>query len=661
MARDTGARDMSGRQTSDERYNTQPVPSAVLGPAAESTVLRSAPPVRFIAPVLIALLVLTLSAAALGIDVVRTGFGIKGDEATYVSMAMSVAEDGDLAWDRGDLERFWSVYRSGPEGIFLKRGQSLHLRPSGSFPFVRVDHDPDLVGDRLFFGKAFAYALVAAPFYRVAGLNGLLLLHVWLWGLCVYTGYLFLRVRLPDTAALVLAVAFFGLTITPIYLAWLTPEILHVAAVFLAYFLCFYREVTPEPASRRHRFLHGTAALWLAALLIGIATFSKPPNLLLAGPPVILLWERRRWWTGLGFGLVAAATVIACFGVNGLVSGDFNYQGGDRKTFYGTFPYSSPANRYDNTGIAMSTNEIGSDEIQDREGLVDRTRLNAWYFLVGRHTGFIPYFFPAAVVCALWAVGRRRRPLWQWAIVAVLATTALVLIVALPYSWAGGGGPPGNRYFLSVYPVLLFLVPSGTSIWPAIAAFCGGAVFLAHVLVNPFVASKSPWQNPQRGLLRWLPVELTMVNDLPVMLNGSRARVPYATNPVLLLYFLDEHTYLPEPGGLWVAGNQRSEIIIRTGEPIDRLTLTLRTSVPNEVVLSGGEGSRQLTLTPGAIATASVPVRAVATRGSFAYLFRISTTNGAVPALNDPKSNDPRYLGVFMDIRGHLADTAPQR
>ena len=144
-----------------------------------------------------------------------------------------------------------------------------------------------------------------------------------------------------------------------------------------------------------------------------------------------------------------------------------------------------------------------------------------------------------------------------------------------------------------------------------------------------------------------------MVNDLPVMLNGSRARVPYGTDPVLLLYFLDEHTYLPEPGGMWVAGGERSEIIIRTGEPLDTLTVTLHTTVANEVVLDGGGVVRRMTLAPGVGATASVPMEAVATRGSFAYLFRISTTHGDVPALVEPGSQDPRFLGVRMDLRGH--------
>ena len=73
-------------------------------------------------------------------------------------MALSIAYDGDLTFQRRDLTRFWQLYQSGPEGIFLKRGKG-----------------PE---DRLYFGKSFIYPLVAAPFVRLAGLNGLLLLNV---------------------------------------------------------------------------------------------------------------------------------------------------------------------------------------------------------------------------------------------------------------------------------------------------------------------------------------------------------------------------------------------------------------------------------------------------------------------------------------------------
>ena len=94
------------------------------------------------------------SYAALSVDFQRTGFGIKGDEATYVAMALSVAYDGDLVFEARDLERFYRVYNSGPEGIFLKRGATASYQFVEAFPFVRRKTRVDDQPDRLYFGKA---------------------------------------------------------------------------------------------------------------------------------------------------------------------------------------------------------------------------------------------------------------------------------------------------------------------------------------------------------------------------------------------------------------------------------------------------------------------------------------------------------------------------
>ena len=83
-----------------------------------------------------------------------------------------------------------------------------------------------------------------------------------------------------------------------------------------------------------------------------------------------------------------------------------------------------------------------------------------------------------------------------------------------PYSWSGGGGPPGNRYFMSLYPALLFLTPPLT-MTPALVAWAGGALFTAKILVKPFAVAKSPTLLTERGFARRLPVEITMANDLP--------------------------------------------------------------------------------------------------------------------------------------------------
>lgn len=604
-------------------------------------------------PALLLALVL-LAGAALSIDVVKATGGIKGDEATYVAMALSVAFDGDLQFDRRDLERFWATYQSGPEGIFLKRGQHLRVATHSSFPFVRAVSWPEDRFDRLFFGKAFAHAVIAAPLVRVAGLNGLLLLNVALWGACVLAAYVYLRALGPDGPAAGLAVAFFALSITPIYLVWLTPEILHVALVFLAGFLWFYRDVAGQATGRWGGWLRGRGAEIAAAILLGIATYSKPPNLLLIVPPVLFLWSRRLWWRGALSGAVFGVTVAALFALNGAISGDFNYQGGDRKTFYGRFPFERPEVTFDSVGLSMTTNEIGEDELGHRDELAGSLRHNAGYFLWGRHFGLVPYYFPAVVVAALWAMRRRHWRAWHASVLATVAASVLVLLVTLPYSWSGGGGPPGNRYFLSIAPVLLFITPAFESIAPAVVACAGGALVLGPVLVNPFVAAKSPWLNAQSTLLRQLPVELTMVNDLPVMLNTGRARVPYGADPVLLLYFLDDNAWLPEPAGIWVRGGARTQIIVRTDQPLSRLSLRLRSNVRNRVRVDAGRELMDVGLEPGVPATLVVGAGVVESRGAFACVLSVAPATGAVPALNEPGSRDARLLGVQVQLSGQI-------
>ena len=58
--------------------------------------------------------------------------------------------------------------------------------------------------------------------------------------------------------------------------------------------------------------------------------------------------------------------------------------------------------------------------------------------------------------------------------------------------------------------------------------------------MHPFVAAKYTYLMTESGPARILPVELTMANDLPVMLSSSplRGHIPYGEDPFMLLYFL---------------------------------------------------------------------------------------------------------------------------
>ncbi len=55
-------------------------------------------------------------------------------------------------------------------------------------------------------------------------------------------------------------------------------------------------------------------------------------------------------------------------------------------------------------------------------------------------------------------------------------------------------------------------------------------------------------------------------------------------------------------------------------------------------------------LKSGVPATVTFSPDGVYAHHSYGYLLTVSTAGGFVPALSDPKSTDPRYLGVFVKL-----------
>ena len=592
---------------------------------------------RGVDPGLLAIGCLLLAAActALTVDVARTAYGVKGDEATYVAMALSVAYDGDLVYESRDIARLHEVYEGGPSGIFLKRGGGVRDLP-----------------DRLYFGKAYIYSVVAAPFVRIAGLNGMLLFHVVLLAGMVLAAYCFLGARSPRAVAIFSALAFFGVSIVPLHAVFLGSEIFNVACVTFAYFCWCYKEVAPPRPDRWTAWLWGPESDVVAAVLLGLATFSKPSHALLVGPFVLLAAGRWRLRRSALIAAVFVVVVAAGFAINAVISGELNYQGGDRKIFYGEYPFEHPGATFDNRGTSMTTNDV--DEEAWRVGFLSLMPRNLGYFLAGRHFGLLPFFFPGVVAIALFLTARRERRPWQWSTLCVVALSVVVLSGTMPYTWSGGGGPAGNRYFVSIYPALLFLMPPLASFIPAIVAWAGGAAFIAHILVNPFVAAKHPYLSPERGLLRALPVELTMVDDLPIALHPSRHRVAYGSDPELLLSMLDRNVHRSDSLDLWVAGSSRTDIAVRSGRCLSSMEVTLRSPVVNQVTVRFGGDEATTDLRPGVEARVRLEPSGVLVRGLWSYLLSVRTSTGFIPSLLAPGSRDERFLGALIALKPHV-------
>ena len=142
-----------------------------------------------------------------------------------------------------------------------------------------------------------------------------------------------------------------------------------------------------------------------------------------------------------------------------------------------------------------------------------------------------------------------------------------------------------------------------------------------------------------------------MVLDLPINLDGPRARVLHSNDPRVQLYFLDYNAWLPEPPGIWITGGgDEAHIIVRNRLELESLTVTARSPVANRVSVQVGRASARLPLEPDVEGSVTLLPTGVYSRDSWAYLLRVSVEDGFVPRLLDGASADGRFLGAAIRL-----------
>ena len=600
---------------------------------------------------------------ALVVDFPRAAYGFHSDEATYYMMGHSLVQDFDLAYRRDDLVRVWKEFPSGPTGVFLKKGRTL----SG-----KGDPDPN----RMFYGKSFIYPLFAAPFILIFGTKGFLVLHACLLALVLLCGYLFLHARSSAWPSAILSAGFVMASVMPVYFVWIMPEVFNFSLAFLAYFCWLYKEVAaPERSPRGTAWLFTPRSDLLMAILLGIATFSKPTNaILFAGPGLLWLFRVSGLKAGATYRSIRRAVLptvaflavaAGLFGVNMAISGDWNYQGGgDRKSYVFEFPYQTE-NSSTLTGAEKNRQDLQTHVIFNPRTFTSNLLHNLEYFFIGRYAGMLGYFFPgffamlALLVRPAFATataGKPVRPAWQWLVLAMALAQGLIFVVATPYTWSGGG--VGNRYFAGGYAVMLFLLPPIESMTAALVPWFVGGLFVAPIVMNPFVASFRPNENAKAGPLRMLPVELTLLNDLPVATEGeSRARVWLGdlgqADVGFLVSFLDDNVYgREEDRSFWTRGDSRADLVIKANQPIRKAIFTIAAGpVPTDVTLRLGSKRYDVHLAPQETQqiVASMPEGLIYEKeveGVHLWYVTITTRGGFTPIFYDANATDARYLGA---------------
>jgi len=603
-----------------------------------------------------ALVLVFFGAIALSVDFPRAANGFKSDEATYYMLGHSLARDFDIEYRREDLARVWHEFSGGPTGVFLKKGRSNpHFEPTRYFPFVRLASARDPDRTRLYYGKSYMYPLAAAPFVKVWGTNGFLVLHAFLLAGTVLATYLFLNARGSPLTSALIATAYVLASVVAGYFVWITPELFNFATVTLGLFCWCYKLVSPDRLPRGLRWLRTPSSDLVAAVLLACATFSKPPNALFVLPIIVWLVSRRLFGRAGAVATVFGALVAGLFALNVAATGDWNYQGGERNTYYTDFPFLDADSGFD-VGMVRATDRVLTEVIFDwtpnpgsRLRYVFPTVFahNLVWFWFGRHSGIVPYFFPAAFALALFLWPPARREWWQWMVFGVTMTEIILLIVWIPYNYFGGAGVLGNRYFMNFYGAFLFLLPPVTSLAAGFVPWIIGALFTAQITLNPFYYSWQPQQHMKHGPLRWLPVELTLVNDLPVNTDVGRVRVLFGTHHRFQIYFLDDNTYQREQDFFWVRGRSRADLLFKTPEPVRVLRLTLGAgAAPGDVVVRAAGRKITRHLANGERVVVEIPLDAgFPYKGTRVWAVTIGVNSGFVPMFTS-NSLDHRYLGV---------------
>lgn len=484
-----------------------------------------------------------------------------GDEGTFLAMMASLTADGDLRFDDRDLARTLSA-EGGRTHLILQRTER-----------------------GVTYSKPVLFALASAPFYAVLGERGPVLLNVLALGFALALGHAYLR-RLGDggAAALVL-VTYAGAAAVVPYVAWRMTDGFQGALALVALVLCLGRDRGRPPDAPRalDRLLEWRGAPILGAVLLAMLVTMRMSNAVLAAVPVLAALLARRFRSaGLLASTVAGAYLLLA-GLTLQLAGAPNPYRAARTTF-------TPATGYP-AGDGAVAAEPRFDEMRasDRTGLAThagprRVAHSAFYFFAGRHTGLLAYF-PAAVVFLAFAARRPDR-IGRAALAAFAAAFAF-FVVWRADNYFGGDTFIGNRYFLSLYPLLLVALPRLPP-WRWLAAAWGlaGLSYVSALLsvTRYHELDAGSQSHAHAGIFRLLPYEST-ARDIV----GRRDRY-WAGH---FVRFVD-----PFPGvGRWhaelFAGRPPAELLMAHWRPLGNIRLFVDTAAPQAILEVRDYGRRR--------------------------------------------------------------------
>ena len=192
------------------------------------------------------------------------------------------------------------------------------------------------------------------------------------------------------------------------------------------------------------------------------------------------------------------------------------FYGGGAVISRGGFPFQNEQDTFESVGLGREGGGPRTDVLSTREAVLDVFPHNLGYFVFGRHTGFAIYFFPGVMAVLLFLLGDARSGDVAVADVCRRAWDRRSCCCSTCRSRTRAAAARSAIAISSAVTAFLFLVPPLQT-----AVQQPRREASAHCLSRRSCRIRSlrrfhPYEHSKTGLYRWLPTELTMVNDLPV-------------------------------------------------------------------------------------------------------------------------------------------------
>ena len=481
-----------------------------------------------------------------------------GEEPTQYLMASSLARDGDLRCERGDVARLFA-----------------------EFPFasgVRLSLASKDGSDTVSFAHPLPYPLVGAPFVALWGADGLIALNVLLFLTAIACAWSRLRRPNGDGVALLYAFGFFLFSTAFPYLFRMQPQVFVMALVALGMTLSWTEglERSDPPIARRWQGLGGAA--------LALAACQEPATGLLALPLVVALWRYHardaRNWLG-GFVATVALIALLSFAWTGrALPSDRAAHGFDVSEFTLDSPLEIPWSTQDEPD-APETSELPGGYRSWSNTLEDASLL-----LWGRRAGLLPYFPMLVPLIFLVITSGKLSPL-RWGLLATLATLGATQVILEPTALGIHQYQLANPHAVGLYPAFLFLI--GRIRRPAITVgYALGALMLSTLVLTPFggAVPGAPIHAHTRNFpFPWLPLEYPALPRAPGFRQMELHGFTTADSNVRLWAPADQTKLLGQD--LWLLGGESVELWLESRQQLPSVMLSLRNLAPsNRITLS---------------------------------------------------------------------------